>query len=125
MDLCGPMRIEMINRKKYILVIVDDFSRFIKVYFLHTKDETLEIIKKFIAQVQLKASIHDTRPTIEIIELKKVKVKHRLSRTTKRILNCYSSNDYKEPSVFDDDQYEKEIMPVHDTDIEDVIEEEE
>ncbi|GKG40264.1 retrovirus-related pol polyprotein from transposon TNT 1-94, partial [Tanacetum coccineum] len=30
MDLCGPMMIEMINRKKYILVIVDDFSRFTK-----------------------------------------------------------------------------------------------
>ncbi|GJT84687.1 retrovirus-related pol polyprotein from transposon TNT 1-94 [Tanacetum coccineum] len=28
MDLCGPMRIESINEKKYILVIVDDYSRF-------------------------------------------------------------------------------------------------
>ncbi|GJW13423.1 retrovirus-related pol polyprotein from transposon TNT 1-94 [Tanacetum coccineum] len=27
-DLCGPMRVESINRKKYILVIVDDYSRF-------------------------------------------------------------------------------------------------
>ncbi|GKF94998.1 retrovirus-related pol polyprotein from transposon TNT 1-94, partial [Tanacetum coccineum] len=27
MDLCGPMRIETINGKKYILVIVDDYSR--------------------------------------------------------------------------------------------------
>ncbi|GJS73055.1 retrovirus-related pol polyprotein from transposon TNT 1-94 [Tanacetum coccineum] len=26
MDLCGPMRIERINGKKYILVIVDDYS---------------------------------------------------------------------------------------------------
>ncbi|GJR20702.1 integrase, catalytic region, zinc finger, CCHC-type containing protein [Tanacetum coccineum] len=39
--------------KKYILVIVDDFSRFTWVYFLRSKDETLEIIKKFIAQAQL------------------------------------------------------------------------
>ncbi|GKA54571.1 retrovirus-related pol polyprotein from transposon TNT 1-94 [Tanacetum coccineum] len=38
--------------KKYILVIVDDFSRYTWVYFLHSKDETLEIIKKFIAQAQ-------------------------------------------------------------------------
>ncbi|GKE49311.1 integrase, catalytic region, zinc finger, CCHC-type containing protein [Tanacetum coccineum] len=29
MDLCGPMRVESINGKKYILVIVDDYSRFI------------------------------------------------------------------------------------------------
>nr|GEW51863.1 hypothetical protein [Tanacetum cinerariifolium] len=28
MDLCGPMRIESVNGKKYILVIVDDYSRF-------------------------------------------------------------------------------------------------
>ncbi|GKA15042.1 retrovirus-related pol polyprotein from transposon TNT 1-94 [Tanacetum coccineum] len=28
MDLCGPMRIQSINGRKYILVIVDDYSRF-------------------------------------------------------------------------------------------------
>nr|GFA02255.1 integrase, catalytic region, zinc finger, CCHC-type, peptidase aspartic, catalytic [Tanacetum cinerariifolium] len=28
MDLCGPMRVQTINEKKYILVIVDDYSRF-------------------------------------------------------------------------------------------------
>nr|GFA80737.1 retrovirus-related Pol polyprotein from transposon TNT 1-94 [Tanacetum cinerariifolium] len=28
MDLCGPMRVESVNGKKYILVILDDYSRF-------------------------------------------------------------------------------------------------
>ncbi|GKA40088.1 integrase, catalytic region, zinc finger, CCHC-type containing protein [Tanacetum coccineum] len=28
MDLCGPIRVESINGKRYILVIVDDYSRF-------------------------------------------------------------------------------------------------
>nr|GEX99198.1 putative ribonuclease H-like domain-containing protein [Tanacetum cinerariifolium] len=28
MDLCGPMRVASINRKKYIMVIVDDYSRY-------------------------------------------------------------------------------------------------
>nr|GEW22811.1 retrovirus-related Pol polyprotein from transposon TNT 1-94 [Tanacetum cinerariifolium] len=28
MDLCGPMRVESVNGKKYILIIVDDYSRF-------------------------------------------------------------------------------------------------
>nr|GEY44254.1 retrovirus-related Pol polyprotein from transposon TNT 1-94 [Tanacetum cinerariifolium] len=28
MDLCGPIRVESVNEKKYILVIVDDYSRF-------------------------------------------------------------------------------------------------
>ncbi|GJW69790.1 retrovirus-related pol polyprotein from transposon TNT 1-94, partial [Tanacetum coccineum] len=53
MDLCGPMRVASINGKKYILVIVDDYSRYTWVYFLHSKDETSEIIKKFITQAQL------------------------------------------------------------------------
>ncbi|GKA91178.1 putative ribonuclease H-like domain-containing protein, partial [Tanacetum coccineum] len=48
-----PMRVALINGKKYILVIVDDFSRYTWVYFLRSKVETLEIIKKFIAQAQL------------------------------------------------------------------------
>ncbi|GKE24212.1 retrovirus-related pol polyprotein from transposon TNT 1-94 [Tanacetum coccineum] len=35
------------------LVPMDDYSRYTWVYFLHSKDETTEIIKKFIAQAQL------------------------------------------------------------------------
>ncbi|GJX05814.1 copia protein [Tanacetum coccineum] len=53
MDLCDPMRVASINGKKYILVIVDDFSRYTWVYFLRSKDETPKIIKKVIAQAQL------------------------------------------------------------------------
>ncbi|GKF76623.1 hypothetical protein Tco_0229093 [Tanacetum coccineum] len=34
-------------------------------------------------------------------------------------------DDYEGPPVFDDDQYEEKSMPVYDTDIENVIEEEE
>nr|GEU73819.1 copia protein [Tanacetum cinerariifolium] len=40
MNLCGPMRVQIINRKKYILVIIDDYSRFTWVKFLRTKDKT-------------------------------------------------------------------------------------
>ncbi|GJX89554.1 retrovirus-related pol polyprotein from transposon TNT 1-94 [Tanacetum coccineum] len=47
MDLCGLMRIESINGKKYILIIVDDYSRFTWVKFLRSKDETLEFQRKF------------------------------------------------------------------------------
>ena len=43
MDLCGPMRVESINGKKYILVIVDDYSRYTWVKFLRTKDVTPEV----------------------------------------------------------------------------------
>nr|GEY75439.1 integrase, catalytic region, zinc finger, CCHC-type, peptidase aspartic, catalytic [Tanacetum cinerariifolium] len=37
MDLCGPMRVASINEKRYILVIVDDYSRFTWVRFLRSK----------------------------------------------------------------------------------------
>nr|GEZ52463.1 retrovirus-related Pol polyprotein from transposon TNT 1-94 [Tanacetum cinerariifolium] len=53
MDLCGPMRVESINRKKYILVIVDDYSRFTWVKFLRSKDETPYFIIKFLKMIQV------------------------------------------------------------------------
>nr|GEZ65779.1 ribonuclease H-like domain-containing protein [Tanacetum cinerariifolium] len=46
MDLCGPMRIESINRKRYVLVVVDDYSRYTWVFFLHSKDEASELKAK-------------------------------------------------------------------------------
>nr|GFA63601.1 hypothetical protein [Tanacetum cinerariifolium] len=52
MDLCGPMRVESVNGKKYILVIVDDYSRFTWVKFLRSKDETLMFIIKFLKMIQ-------------------------------------------------------------------------
>nr|GEW63121.1 hypothetical protein [Tanacetum cinerariifolium] len=42
-----------INEKKYILVIVDDYSRFAWVKCLRSKDETLEFVTKFLTQIQV------------------------------------------------------------------------
>nr|GEY62692.1 putative ribonuclease H-like domain-containing protein [Tanacetum cinerariifolium] len=53
MDLCGPMHVQTINGKKYILVIVDDYSRFTWVKFLRSKDETPDVVIKFITQIQV------------------------------------------------------------------------
>ncbi|GJZ83455.1 retrovirus-related pol polyprotein from transposon TNT 1-94, partial [Tanacetum coccineum] len=63
MDLCGLMRVESINRKKYILVIVDDYSRFTKVNFLRSKDEAPDAIIKCIKniQVRLNAIVRNVR----------------------------------------------------------------
>ncbi|GKD93636.1 retrovirus-related pol polyprotein from transposon TNT 1-94 [Tanacetum coccineum] len=47
MDLCGPMHVKSVNGKRYILVIVDDYSRFTWVKFLRSKDEAPEFIIKF------------------------------------------------------------------------------
>ncbi|GJW59619.1 retrovirus-related pol polyprotein from transposon TNT 1-94 [Tanacetum coccineum] len=63
MDLCGPMRVASINGKRYILVIVDDYSRFTWVRFLKTKDEAPAAIIKCIKniQVRLKATVQNVR----------------------------------------------------------------
>ncbi|GJR22129.1 retrovirus-related pol polyprotein from transposon TNT 1-94 [Tanacetum coccineum] len=42
-----------INGKKYILVIVDDYSRFTWVKFLRSKDEIPEFVIKFLKQIQV------------------------------------------------------------------------
>ncbi|GJZ33151.1 retrovirus-related pol polyprotein from transposon TNT 1-94 [Tanacetum coccineum] len=52
MDLCGPMRVESINGKKYALVIVDDYSRYTWTHFLRSKDETPEVLIDFLRLVQ-------------------------------------------------------------------------
>nr|GEW67089.1 hypothetical protein [Tanacetum cinerariifolium] len=49
--LCGPMRIASINGKRYVLVIVDDYSRYTWVHFLRSKDEALEVIKTFLKRI--------------------------------------------------------------------------
>nr|GEV73647.1 retrovirus-related Pol polyprotein from transposon TNT 1-94 [Tanacetum cinerariifolium] len=42
MDLCSPMRIASINGKWYVLVIMDDYSRYTWLHFLRSKDEASE-----------------------------------------------------------------------------------
>ncbi|GJT90591.1 copia protein [Tanacetum coccineum] len=63
MDLCGPMRVASINGKRYILVIVDDYSRFTWERFLRTKYEAPEAIIKCIKniQVRLNATVCNAR----------------------------------------------------------------
>nr|GEV99535.1 hypothetical protein [Tanacetum cinerariifolium] len=52
MDLCSPMRVESINGKKYVLVIVNDYSRYTWTHFLRSKDETPEVLIDFLRFVQ-------------------------------------------------------------------------
>ncbi|GJV65691.1 retrovirus-related pol polyprotein from transposon TNT 1-94 [Tanacetum coccineum] len=63
MDLCGPMRVHSINGKRYILVIVGDYSRFTWVKFLRTKDETPEFIIKFLKKIQ--AGLNKTNVVVQ------------------------------------------------------------
>ncbi|GJU32482.1 retrovirus-related pol polyprotein from transposon TNT 1-94 [Tanacetum coccineum] len=51
-SLSGPMRVESINGKKYVLVIVDEYSKYTWTYFWRSKDETLEVLIDFLKLVQ-------------------------------------------------------------------------
>nr|GEU51489.1 hypothetical protein [Tanacetum cinerariifolium] len=51
-DLFGPMRVASINGKRYLLVIVDDYSRYTWTHFLRSKDETPEVLINFLRFVQ-------------------------------------------------------------------------
>nr|GEW26841.1 retrovirus-related Pol polyprotein from transposon TNT 1-94 [Tanacetum cinerariifolium] len=57
MDLCGPMHVANINGKKYILVIVDDYSRFTWVKCLRSKDEAPDFIIKFLKMIQVRLKV--------------------------------------------------------------------
>nr|GFC09911.1 retrovirus-related Pol polyprotein from transposon TNT 1-94 [Tanacetum cinerariifolium] len=47
-DLCGLMCVQSINGKRYVLVVIDDYSRYTWVFFLHSKDEVSDVIISFI-----------------------------------------------------------------------------
>ncbi|GJS69825.1 putative ribonuclease H-like domain-containing protein [Tanacetum coccineum] len=51
-DLFGPTFVSSLMHKKYCLVVTDDYSRFTWVFFLTTKDETSEILKNFIKEIE-------------------------------------------------------------------------
>nr|GEU74120.1 retrovirus-related Pol polyprotein from transposon TNT 1-94 [Tanacetum cinerariifolium] len=61
MDLCSPMRVESINKKRYMLVIVDDYSWYTWVFFLYSKDEASEVIISFIKNTQVNLQLQVQR----------------------------------------------------------------
>nr|GEX99403.1 hypothetical protein [Tanacetum cinerariifolium] len=63
MDLCGPIRVPNINGKRYVLVIVDDYSRYTWTHFLRSKDKIPEVLIDFLRLVQrgLQAQVRVTK----------------------------------------------------------------
>jgi len=49
-DLCGPMGVD--GQKKYMMVIVDDRTRYTWVYFLERKSDALECFKQWLVRVE-------------------------------------------------------------------------
>ena len=52
LDLFGPVNIMSISKKRYTLVIVDEYTRFTWVYFLHRKDETAAILLDHVRMIE-------------------------------------------------------------------------
>ena len=52
MDLFGHTNVQSVGKKSYCLVIVDDFTRFSWVYFLHTKSETYALLTEYIIKIE-------------------------------------------------------------------------
>jgi len=51
-DLCGPMRIMSRRGKRYVCVIVDDYSHFTWTLVLSSKDETFENFVAFLKKAK-------------------------------------------------------------------------
>ncbi|XP_070014264.1 uncharacterized protein [Nicotiana sylvestris] len=54
MDLCGHVRVQSRRGKRYIFMIVDDYSKFTWTLFLKNKDETVEVFVAFVKKIQVK-----------------------------------------------------------------------
>ena len=52
MDLMGPMRIESKGGKRYVIMVVDDFSRYF-VHFLKEKSEAIVHLKFLFNRIQV------------------------------------------------------------------------
>lgn len=51
-DVCGPMHEGSIGGSRYFLTFIDDFSRFVHVYFLKSKGEVFAKLQQFVAKVE-------------------------------------------------------------------------
>ena len=57
MDLFGPMNVMSMSKKIYALVIVDDYSKYTWVLFLHSKDETLQMVIDHLKLIELDSKV--------------------------------------------------------------------
>nr|GEX18647.1 retrovirus-related Pol polyprotein from transposon TNT 1-94 [Tanacetum cinerariifolium] len=93
MDLCGPMRVASINEKIYVLVIVDDYSRYTWTHFLRFKDETPENLHAYfdVEGIHHQTSVARTLEQNGIVERRNLIPQH--EKTPYHIIN------YRKPSV--------------------------
>ena len=54
MDLCGPMRVQSRGGKRYVFVLVDDYTRYTWTLFLAAKDDAFEDFCSLMRKIQRK-----------------------------------------------------------------------
>jgi transposase InsO family protein len=52
MDLVGPARVRSAGGKWYILVVVDDYSRYVWVFFIEEKWETFGFVRDLVLRLR-------------------------------------------------------------------------
>jgi transposase InsO family protein len=52
MDLVGPARVRSAGGKWYVLVVVDDYSRYVWVFFLEDKEETFGFVRDLVLRLR-------------------------------------------------------------------------
>ncbi|WVZ81383.1 LOW QUALITY PROTEIN: hypothetical protein U9M48_028765 [Paspalum notatum var. saurae] len=52
MDIVGPARVASVSGKWYVLVVVDDFSRFLWVFFMESKDEAFGFVRDLVLRLR-------------------------------------------------------------------------
>ena len=58
MDLFGPVNVMSVSRKRFALVMMDDYSKYTWVLFLHSKDETPQLIINHVKKIELEENLH-------------------------------------------------------------------
>ena len=51
-DICGPFDVNSLNKEKYFITFIDDFSRYGFVYLLHEKSKAVDALEIFINEVE-------------------------------------------------------------------------
>jgi len=61
MDTVGPARVQLVSGKWYVLVILDDFSRFSWVFFLEFKDEAFIFVQDLVLKLRNESHVGPAR----------------------------------------------------------------
>nr|GEW58323.1 zinc finger, CCHC-type [Tanacetum cinerariifolium] len=63
-DLCGPITPPTPSGKKYIFLLVDDYSRYMWVYFLNAKDQAFDTFKEYKKSIE-----NELRTTLKMLRM--------------------------------------------------------